>query len=351
MLYVITKYPALSEAQFIALRQTLRTETQRKWSNHFLKDPNILVHREDPSSMSPRYIEVWFKTLVDSAPLYVKIIDTPNQLSGNIIRGTAALPKLDTHTEITGDTLKPIPPQPPFEPEPLSDIIPEDVSPDLATLPIVAFDQKTHFAKSPKFRREVQNLIKCRGASPHIVEILGRTEDGQIVFPYLYPMLAMATMDITYALYRSWALQFAEALCHLHSLSIIHRDVAFRNVMVSRDLQRLVLIDLESYYGSNEAPELYQLWRDDPNADPDTLPYTEKTDVFEFGLVLKSVFLGRVQHHSWECEFGMPAPFDEIVARCMADKVEDRPTMAEVKEMIEGVEIPGRLCKCFEFYR
>ena len=338
-------YPAFTESQFIALRESVRADAKRYLKNHARVHPDTVAYHEDESEVNPRYIEVWFKHLVDGAPLYVKVIDVPNTLSGDIVRGKVVFPTLKTHTEISGNDLLPITPIPPHVEVPLSDLVPEDISVELATLPIVAYDERVHFAKLPKFRRELQNLIKCRGASPHIIDILGRTEDGRIVFPRIDHMSSMVTFDVTYALFRQWALQWAEALCYLHSIGIVHRDVAVRNAMVTADGQNLVVIDLESQYGSNDAPELTLLWRKDPDADPDTLPYTEKTDVFMLGLMLKCMYLGRPPYHFWERDVTLPAPLDDILGRCMAFNVDDRPTMFEVKAMIEGIEIPGHLCE------
>ncbi|KAF8878993.1 hypothetical protein CPB84DRAFT_1877498, partial [Gymnopilus junonius] len=39
-----------------------------------------------------------------------------------------------------------------------------------------------HFSKNPTYKKEIRYLLQCRG-SPHIVQLLGRTKDGGLVFP------------------------------------------------------------------------------------------------------------------------------------------------------------------------
>ena len=113
-----------------------------------------------------------------SGNLNVRVHDVPGALSGNIFRLRANIPSLSSHSAIDGDKIFDIP---------ILDFgdveCPEEDTHDIvANLPLMAFDEQIHFAKVSKFRSEVPNLRLATGL-PHVVQLLGRTDDGRIVFP------------------------------------------------------------------------------------------------------------------------------------------------------------------------
>ena len=72
----------------------------------------------------------------------------------------------------------------------------EDCSEDLAKLPLITFDTAKHFIKHPTYKQEIRYLLQCLG-SPHIVQLLGRTQEGALVFPKLEQSFMITVMSNT----------------------------------------------------------------------------------------------------------------------------------------------------------
>ncbi|OAA60810.1 Protein kinase-like domain protein [Cordyceps fumosorosea ARSEF 2679] len=174
----------------------------------------------------------------------VRIFDVPGTLSGDILRIRRNLPAMSAYPEVIDDDS-------------------EDVSELVSKLPLVSVDPAKHFVKKGKYRSEVENLIKCQGGSvpghpfsPNIIQLLGRSSDGQLVFEKLWSSARTLGHFSSLALYKSWILQLIDALHCLHSVGIIHRDLRTDNLLFSNDGQRLVVCDLESRWGERKAPEV-----------------------------------------------------------------------------------------------
>ncbi|KAJ7326367.1 kinase-like domain-containing protein, partial [Mycena albidolilacea] len=108
--------------------------------------------------------------------------------------------------------------------------------------PAADFDDTIHFAKRSKYKSEISNLLRAK-SGPHIVELLGRTEDGRLVFPRLKQGFTQALREVG-RLSLSLVLQLAEAVAYLHSIDIIHRDLHVRNILYSPDGNDAILCDL-----------------------------------------------------------------------------------------------------------
>ncbi|KAK7439040.1 hypothetical protein VKT23_017746 [Stygiomarasmius scandens] len=280
------------------------------------------------------FLEVWYKD-----GLFVKIHDIPGTLSGNILRLQANLPPLDTHSEIIGDSIssiayKDLPPEEDWDDQNADDVVQQ--------LPVVPFDVNLHFAKECRCINEVQNLLKVKGG-PHIVQLLGRTEEGKLVFPlYLeQPWAIFITASISE--YKRLLLQLADALLFLHSHGIVHRDVALRNILTCQNRQSLILCDLESRFGSHICPEI-ALARDQ-SIPESALPYSQKSDVFCFGTTIADFILSNTVRTPWQYtgNFIPPPPFDKVVRACIRRDPAERLTMLEAKEMLESINASGPL--------
>jgi len=267
------------------------------------------------------------------------VYDVPGNISGDILRLKANLPweSLSCHSAIRGDEISPIPLRP-FN----GDNYPDEDTADLVSqLPLVAFDERIHFAKPSKLRSEIPNLLKARGL-PHIVELLGRTEDGRIVFPKLAlgQWLGMTNRGIVAV--KRILLQLAEALISLHSIGIIHRDLHPRNVLASSDYRTAYLCDLESGWGSTECPEITDALARGLNLS--AVPFSEKSDVYMFGRLMTDIILSNNIKTRWQGMSGgnwlPPAPFRSIVLACVAVEPSARPTMHQVKALLEAVPVP-----------
>jgi hypothetical protein len=55
------------------------------------------------------------------------------------------------------------------------------IAEELANLPVVIADPTQHFIKKPSYKSELHNLHLCKG-SPYVVQLLGRTQAGELVF-------------------------------------------------------------------------------------------------------------------------------------------------------------------------
>ncbi|KAK3392776.1 hypothetical protein B0H63DRAFT_530231 [Podospora didyma] len=95
----------------------------------------------------------------------------------------------------------------------------EDVKELVTKLPLVRVDPAKHFAKKGKFRSEIENLIKCQGGSvpghplsPNIIQLLGRSADGELVFEKLSSSARTLGRFHSLAVYRSRILQLIDAL-------------------------------------------------------------------------------------------------------------------------------------------
>lgn len=132
----------------------------------------------------------------------------------------------------------------------------EDVSGLVSSLLVVDVEPAKHFVKTGKYRSEVFNLIKCQGgtiagtaASTHVVQLLGQSESGRLVFEKLVPAVRIFSQHSSLMFYKNWIIQLIDGLSHLHSLGIIHRDLRTANLIFSEDKNRLVICDLESRWG------------------------------------------------------------------------------------------------------
>ncbi|KAG6887091.1 hypothetical protein C0995_001666 [Termitomyces sp. Mi166 len=324
---------ALSDEAFRAERQRIFVEFMTNRGKSRLGDNVVAaLYGED-------FLEYWYLRGKDASDLlYVKIIYQPDSLSGHILEYTADLPQLHTHSEIKGDIIRPVP----YKPRPKYPDDSEDVTHDLLQLPLIKFDPTIHFTKTCLYKREIENHLKSQlnGGSRYVIKLLGRTEDGRLVFP-LYSHgaenVAQQYRDtLTISLVKCWSLQLAEAVCFLHSIDIVHHDLASRNVLATEGDQDLVLCDLESRHGSHAVPEILNTF----DLDPYERPYTKATDVHAFGQLLNDLIMGTPVSNKW-IFWSAPAPFRSIISACQAKDPADRPTMPQVKTMLEAIVVPG----------
>ena len=271
--------------------------------------------------------------------LYVRVHDVPGTLSGNILRLRANIPSLSSHSAIDGDKIFDIPM---LNFDDVQAECPEEDTHDIvADLPLVAFDEQIHFAKLPIFRSEVPNL-KLAAELPHIVQLLGRTDDGRIVFPKLASGIRLALRLTGVADFKRVLLQLAQAVFELHSVGMCHRDLALRNVLASLDYQTAYLCDLECQLGSGECPEIAGTYRLELSA----VPYTEKSDVYMFGRLITDFILVNNTWTRWQGIDGgnwlPPSPFRSIVLDCVKTEPSARPDMGQVIAMLAAIPTEGR---------
>ncbi|KAK0727167.1 kinase-like domain-containing protein [Lasiosphaeria miniovina] len=240
------------------------------------------------------------------------------------------------HFEIDGDDIRPL--NCCLEhPELIEDDF-EDVSELVTKLPLVRVDPAKHFVKKGKYRSEIENLIKCQGGSvpghplsPNIIQLLGRSADGQLVFEKLSSSARTLGRFYSLAVYRSWILQLIDALDCLHSVGIVHRDLRADNLLFSDDGGRLVVCDLESRWGERSAPEVaFQGGLEDSG-------WTARSDIYDIRNCIKSMVYwnGPITHF---VEWPVPPPLQAIVEACMRLTPEERPTLADLRIMVGEIQ-------------
>ncbi|KAI9714037.1 MAG: hypothetical protein M1820_000767 [Bogoriella megaspora] len=264
----------------------------------------------------------------------LRIYDMPGSLSGNLLRLLQNLPAITTDCEIDGDVIRPLQ-NPPPPPEPLSDDS-RDVSAELELLPTISNIGKEHFVKSPKYENEIFNLLKCQAGkcpglplSPNIVQLLGKSNDGKLVFPkYLTPISVVGPVH-SICVYKSWILQLLRGVQTLHSVGIIHRDLRIDNIVFSQDRETLIICDLESQWGNRAAPEILHNSKLDAG-------WTQLSDIWDVGNCIKSLLYGNNPINS-VVEWKIPPPFGRVVEACQRTVPHERAGVEELIEMVESI--------------
>ncbi|KAI0856185.1 kinase-like domain-containing protein [Xylaria cubensis] len=288
------------------------------------------LQRGDKSSMT-----YWF----DDGTKYgqcVRVFDVPGTLSGDILRLYRNLPPMQGHFEIDGNDIRPL--NHCLDHPELVEDDSEDVSELLSKLPSVCVNPAKHFVKKGKYRTEIENLIKCQGGSvpghilsPHIIQLLGRSADGQLVFEKLSSCAQTLGRFSSLIIYKSWILQLINALDCLHSVGIVHRDLRADNLLFADDGKRLVVCDLESHWGERSAPEVaFQGGLENSG-------WTTRSDIYDIGNCIKSMIYanGPITHF---IEWPVPPPLQAIVEVCMRPRPEERPTLADLRVMVQEIQ-------------
>ena len=269
----------------------------------------------------------------------VRLADIPGTCSGDILRLERNLPTLDSKLsyEIIGDEIRRIEqaPLPPSEEEDDSDDN-ESINEALATLPVVQVDSNKHFVKRSRYVSEIQNLLLCQGGtcpgvpkSAHIVHLLGKSTNEELVFQKLNPRYILATV-YPLSVYKAWILQLIDGLRCLHSLAIVHRDLRIENLVFTPDNSRLLICDLESHWGNRQAPEISR--QPILNAG-----WTKKSDIYDLGYVIKGLIYGNAPITN-QVEWHVPPPLDAIVAACTHDSPTERPNLDVLSAMVSKIE-------------
>lgn len=276
---------------------------------------------------------------------YVRIADIPGTLSGEILRFRQGIPELhgEDH-EIVGDEIRPLAGQE-VPPGPLDDLPenPEDPTDVLASLPVIEHvDSNRQEVKRVKYKSEIVNLLRCQGGScpgtpisPHIVQLLGKTPEGHLVFERLLGGEIHKAFDSLHD-HKRWILHLIAGVKTLHSLGIIHRNLCLSKLYF-RDKRNhkseLVIGGLSGKPGNDDAPEIpSQLILDSD--------YTEKTDIYDIGEVIRNMIYGELPVTK-AVERLVPYPLQGIVEACQHKSPELRPGLNSLQAMVEKIEILG----------
>ncbi|AEO68438.1 ab076a82-6106-491f-8b61-0ba7eeb2d57e [Thermothielavioides terrestris] len=317
----------------------LRAEYQakRQKSNAFPPAGRPILDMELVPGDKPA-VGIWYE---DGTQLgqYVRLFDIPGTLSGDILRLERPLPAVDGHYEIEGDVIRNLDECPDYPIEPEDDF--EDVSDLIAKLPRIDVDPSKHFLKKGKYRSEIENLLKCQGGScpgtvlsPHLVRLLGTSADGQLVFEKLSTRGSILGRFHSLETYKRWILHIIDALSCLHSLGIVHRDLRIDNCLFTPDGSRLVVCDLESRWGQRAAPEIAF------DGGVDNSGWTTRSDIYDIGNCIKCMVYANAPITN-QVEWPVPEPLQAVVEACMRKSPDDRPTLLELRKMVEAIRVDG----------
>lgn len=317
----------------------LRAEYQakRQKSNAFPPVGQPILDMELVPGNKPA-VGIWYE---DDTQLgqYVRLFDIPGTLSGDILRLERPLPAMNGHYEIEGNVIRNLDkcPNHPIEPE--NDF--EDISDLTAKLPLINIDSSKHLIKKGKYRSEIKNLLKCQGGScpgtalsPHLVRLLGASADGQLVFEKLSTRGSVLARFSSLETYKRWILHIIDALFCLHHLGIVHRDLRIDNCLFTQDGSRLVVCDLESRWGQRAAPEITF------DGGVEDSGWTTRSDIYDIGNCIKCMVYANAPITK-QVEWPVPEPLQAVVEACMRKSPDDRPTLLELRKMVEAIPVDG----------
>lgn len=187
-----------------------------------------------------------------------------------------------------------------------------------------------HISKSPQPTNK--RSATCCNAVVHIVQLLGRSEEGALVFPkFKRSFVETLTSNKDKGRIeniRRWMLDIIDGVAYLHSLRIIHRDLTWRNILES---EPLVICDLQclNVTGHCRAFEI---------DDQDYSKFSFASDVFALGTLLwECCFYNNPKSRHVLLDNPPPPPFRDIFLACTQEKPEDRPTLTQLRAMYEGL--------------
>lgn len=174
----------------------------------------------------------------------------------------------------------------------------------------------------------------CKVTHPNIVSYLGLHVEQQkdtITVSILQDMLTSATPTTMYLtkgipselqMIRSIAGDVLAALQHLHSNSIVHRDLSHSNVFITRD----GVAKLADFTAHKRLYDLMQSMNaDDDSGSPSIgAKNLKKFDVWKLGVLLTSLAKGCRQGEDAKVPSGVPPDFQDFLRHCLTTSEQER---------------------------
>lgn len=215
-----------------------------------------------------------------------------------------------------------------------------------------------------RFLREVESLRK--GNHQNVVMFFGVClRPACIVTEFmaggnLYDLLHKAGARMSTALVVKLALDLAIGLLHLHSLTILHRDLTSLNIL----LDEMGNIKISDFGLSREKTQEGSMtmtlggicnprWRA-PEITKNIGHYSEKVDVYSFALVVWEILTGELPFANLDGPQAAaqvaytnlrppipptcPAPLQGLIQRCWVDDAKSRPDFKEIVEELRAIQ-------------
>ena len=275
--------------------------------------------------------EVWY----GDPPYYVKLIGAPGTLAGDILRWKADLPRYNCCLEIIGNQVREVERKQWEYDEVDPDL--EDCSEEVAKLPLIAFDPEKHFKKTPTYKQEIRYLLQCQG-SPRIVQLLGRTEEGALVFPKFSPSSSNPSRTPLCLIKTKGGSKISGDGCS-KSLTVSHYCTRSESyTAISPCGTFLIQIRLSSVTSNVFMPLIIaDLLRSTAAITPNSLsPAISLLLARCCGNVFSTIVLKAELSSSITPP---PPPFRDIFLACTQVKPEDRPTLTQLRTMYEAMEL------------
>jgi serine/threonine protein kinase len=226
-----------------------------------------------------------------------------------------------------------------------------------------------------RFLREVESLRK--GNHQNVVMFFGVClRPACIITEFmaggnLYDLLHKTGMKMSTALVVKLALDLAVGLLHLHSLTILHRDLTSLNIL----LDEMGNIKISDFGLSREKTQEGSMtmtlggicnprWRP-PEITKNIGHYSEKVDVYSFALVVWEILTGELPFSNLDgpqaaaqvAYTGLrpvipptcPAPLRNLLQRCWADDAKLRPDFKEIVESLRAIQFNNPMGLASEF--
>jgi len=154
------------------------------------------------------------------------------------------------------------------------------------------------------------------------------------------------------------SVQIASGIFYLHTMNIIHRDLALRNILVTKEGFKLILkigdfglardVDIDNYYEASDQRIPYK-W-----CSPEVLKlgkFSQSSDMWAFGVVLWELFNwgeapypgftnqmvieSVVEGYTMKIPTHFPAEITELILQCWKFDHHERPTAETVLKLLE----------------
>ena len=221
-----------------------------------------------------------------------------------------------------------------------------------------------------KFKSEIEILSAIR--HPNIVQYLTTTKEPGTGSPVL--LMEMCDENLTSYLEKSEppyheqlsiCIDISLALAHLHLNSLLHRDLTSNNILLSRGTAKITdfgMSKLAEFQPTTLCPgnPVYM----PPEALNEPPSYTDKLDVFSFGVLMVQIMTQKFPDPSKRFRVDpslfsdqqvlvqvpeierrkkhldlieMPHPLKPVAKKCLADKQEWRPSSQELREQLNSI--------------
>lgn len=111
--------------------------------------------------------------------------------------------------------------------------------------------------------------------------------------------------------------QLLEGIAYLHESHVCHRDIKPSNILITKDKQRVILVDFNVAKKIPEGDDFFMITRAAgavafvaPERLAENSVYTEKVDMWAVGIVLYMLLVGS---HPFECEGSIMHLYDQIL--------------------------------------